>query len=231
MTRIIGSLALFAALANGCASQAGDDAATGGYACCAFGPAASLPRCSDVPQEVASRQTVTVVVRNDTTEDRYLITQGQWCTPFSVSALGNSGPTELVLQGYGLADDICSVGGCDMTAPAPTQVVLLRPGESYSLVWDARASAGCLAPITACPDFVRPLSALEPVPAGDYRITAHANVSPPVCDGAFPYAPGCSPGMSAACYTAPTACSSEASASVDFSLPASGDVTVELPLT
>ena len=182
----------------GALGQTGGDAGTGGYAGalgqtsgdagtggCSFvsGPAASWPLCSEIPQEVASRQTVTVLVRNDTNQDRYVVTQGMSCTPFGVSSIGDAAATDLLLRGYVHVMDSCYGCACDAVPPEVTQEVLLSPGGTYPLVWDARTSVGCLIPNTGCPDRVHPVSVLQPVPAGEYRITVKLNLSPPLCDG------------------------------------------------
>lgn len=198
---------------------------------------------SPVPSSIGAKQSVTVKLRNDSGEDRFVVTQGppQACTKFGIWAVTGEGKTAIDLTQPKAQTVVghCTIPTnivCDIPSPAPTELVKLGPGQSYSLKWDAREFAHCGSSTPACPELesVRH-GGLQPVPAGQYRIELSLySTLPPYCktsgnQDTF----NCSP-YPTNCYSDVPVCGVRdrtSSASADFSVPASGDVTVEIPLT
>jgi hypothetical protein len=180
-----------------------------------------------------SRHTVHVTVENDSAGDRWLITQGEYCDPFSVSNLTLS-------LGY-----VC---GCECAAPPPAGAkyyVHLASGQSTSFDWDARALDDCTMTIdcsaqgwTQTPPVTIPAGQPRPVPAGAYAVTVAYERSAPSMPGCvqltngdyqcYPPAPrsaGSPPATSPA-----SICPSGATVHAPFSVPPSGAVSVTVSI-
>jgi hypothetical protein len=116
--------------------------------------------------ELPSKQTVTIVVTNETATDRFVATATQGIAPFSVEPL-NPNADPLVLAEH----DFC---GCECNGVLPDAIIGLhriRPGESFALQWDARVLVddGCDA-TTDC---------------GNWSYTAVHRVSRPIAPGSY----------------------------------------------
>jgi len=100
--------------------------------------------------------TVTFTVRNDTDEDRYIVTEGGYsgtsCSPYGFEKIGDE-ETEFIYLRPPLDCGICLSlpAHCDGAMKGVDQMALVAPGESTELVWDARAVVACLAPHPDCP--------------------------------------------------------------------------------
>lgn len=121
----------------------------------------------------------------------------------------------------------------------PTEFHLVRTGETYDVIWDARAltmwrvSVDCNDPpplpvrrssfVTGVP---------QPVDPGRYRIILGVESTLPVtCNGAGPDFPcDVTYATNDESEIAPR-CTTSSSATTDFSLPASGDIVISLDLT
>jgi hypothetical protein len=91
--------------------------------------------CAPGP-DTASRQSVAVVVTNDATADRYLVTEGNWCDPYAFS-FSQEAPLALNIGFQCLCE-------CPNPGPArPGALHRLAPGESFTLTWDARSLVTC----------------------------------------------------------------------------------------
>ena len=180
--------------------------------------------CTDVP----STQTVTFAVLNNTAVDRYLVTGGSFCDPFSVDHNGIVVPLQLGFQ------CLCECPGI----PSPAAVVfhLLKPGEKYNVTWDARSLVTCSKARDCGQGFVvqELTGGHQPVAAQNYNVTFGVELTLPS---------GCNPGSSPGDYVCtPMASMGPPAASVQslcpaFSntaeavfLPTSGDITVNVPL-
>jgi hypothetical protein len=211
------------------ASDSGGDAPSSADAATACGPGASVP----------SRQTVEVVVTNQAAADRYLVTAGTFCDPFSVSfSQQNALPLTLGFQ------CVCE---CPNPGPArPATLHRLAPGESFTLRWNATALTTCTETVDCAAMGWKGLGtasqlvgASAPVGPGPYGVSVGALAAVPQgCfgDGTTFNCPmswgGGNPGGPNGIPPAiQTVCPADAFASVSFELPASGDVSVPVALT
>jgi hypothetical protein len=189
---------------------------------------------SPPPTEIASSQTVTVTVTNNSGADRYIVTDGNNCTPFDIVE---------ILEG-GLALVPIAIGfqcPCECPMPGgalPTAFRRIGAGESIDVTWDARALATWRESIVCNDGAPFPprhssyvTGVAQPVEAGTYRITLGVEPTLPAgCQGADPdYRCGVKYGTNDMSEFAPR-CATTSIATAEFSLPASGDVQVTVEL-
>jgi hypothetical protein len=181
-------------------------------------------------------RTLTLVVTNEAGGDRYLITDGTFCDPYGISALGVEVPLRLGFQ--------CI---CECPNPGPARPHTLRKlavGESYRFTWDARElvtcsesvdcasrgwpSSGTATQIVAgtaavgAGTFDATVGAVSAVPSGCSSGDGTTFTCPMGSGGPFP---GETPPVIQAM------CTADSTASAPFALPASGDVVVAISLT
>jgi hypothetical protein len=182
-------------------------------------------------EDLPSTQSVRIEFTNDGEAPVWLLDWGEQCTRFAVESYENGAWTALPIGANSLEpDDICCEGGCDWSN-LWHYFVEVPPGQSASLEWDARAVV--LSDDTyACAYGVeyRP-SALQPVAPGRYRIALglRLEVEAPDCQeedkgvvpctviesGSFP------PQIESMCEV-------PESVTVEFQLPATGDVDLSV---
>jgi hypothetical protein len=209
------------------------------------GPAAA-PR----PQEVPSRQTVTFMLQNETAADLFVVTKGHLCEPFSVWPVSDAGAAALRLVGGIWVEPVTATSvSCEGVSPGLGQFAglhRLKPGEAYSVRWDARAlvtskvTLPCIQPQYGSQTVE--VGALQPVSPGPYRATLAIATMVPGLGGGFPSpsAPACRahPGSTDDfdCTYFPNGipmaglCPSDHPQSVSFTLPERGDLTVMVPV-
>jgi hypothetical protein len=186
------------------------------------------------PKAIPSTQTVTVTLTNDSGADRYIVTAGNNCTPFDVVeiiegglalvpiAIGFQCPCECPMPGAALPEAFRRVGA----------------GESVDVTWDARELVTWRESITCndgAPFPPRHSSSVtgvpQPVEAGKYRISLGVEPTlPSGCSGTDPdYRCNILYGTNDMSEYAPR-CATSSVATVDFSLPETGDVHVTIQL-
>jgi hypothetical protein len=181
-------------------------------------------------QEIASRQTVTVVLTNTSTIEIWVPSSAWNCDLFSVQDSRGSVPIGLGFQ------CICE---CPMPPPSYVQsYALLAPGASYTMTWDARrlvtwteeveCPRGPGAPVTETEYH----GVLQPVAADTYLMTVgYADSIPADCSRSQDVLT-CNAGFPDGIFPMPirVMCPLMRSASLTFTLPQMGDVRVELAL-
>jgi hypothetical protein len=193
------------------------------------------PDGPSVPEDVPSKQKVTFVITNQGTTDRFLVLDGQACTGFGVSRL--SGTTWVRVALRLLADDEscgCDGYGCD-DIRGPTVYQRLAPGAQSSIVWDARELTLWQEELD-CPYVNRTWTLVRgvhrPVAPGQYRVDIPNSAAPErdcwhsATDlDRYQCAPGgmIGPGVE-------NTCGAEAQVTQEFTLPATGDITVGVDL-
>jgi len=183
---------------------------------------------TECPKELASARTVTFAITNKSSADRWLVLRGAFCTPFSVEGLD----LELGWQ--------C---GCECPNPGSPRVESYRrvpAGATYELVWDARRLLTCEESLdcsswgpTAMPvKMTRGMH--QPAPSGTYSAAISFEESVPTkCsvsgdDASCPWSYG--GGTSALPRAIASRCESTKTATVSFTLPASGNVVVPVTI-
>lgn len=192
------------------------------------------------PQDIASTQTVTLELTNVSNEDRFVVTQGMYCTHFGIAAEHSGSYSTLALQmGFQCLCECANPG-----QPHATDYRRIAPGESWSTTWDARKLV-TYSEDYDCAEHGWPGAGVQqqlqgvqqPVATGNYRWTLAVETSlPESCtpDGegieysCWESAPGSYQDMPGAIAAI---CPSASLLSVDFALPESGDiaVTAEIP--
>lgn len=183
---------------------------------------------AEPPKEIDSRQKVTFAIKNTTSSDRWVVLRGMFCTSFSIDGLN-------LQTGFSC--------GCECPNPGAPRVETYRriaPGETYELVWDARALATYEESIDcsmwgpgAMP--VKVLrGVLQPAKEGAYTARfAFEEAIPSRCTIAGDEA-NCAPEYGGYLGSLPGAiasrCESTKIASATFTLPASGDIAVPVAL-
>jgi hypothetical protein len=191
-----------------------------------------VSKCSDgtaLPTAADSAQTVTFTLRNTSSSTRYVATAGFQCSTFAVQRVGSS--DSLILDFGQIPAGWCEPSSCDQSSPVPSTVLALEPSGTYSFDWDARSYAWCETPIAECPEKTKLATALQPVAPGAYRVSVPlADSVPSDCSAsgeAGRYT--CTPGGLSGC--GPATCQMKSSTSIEFALPESGNVQVDVPLT
>ena len=189
----------------------------------------------DAGAQSSSRQTVSLVVTNQTTADRFVVDLGWQCDALRF-APPDGGPLPLQLVPQCICE--CPNPG----AAGPASVERLAPGASITLTWDARSITTCIETVDCVAQGwpnTPPASALVasagPVAAGAYAATiAVFKALPANCSGAGPMI-ACSVGGGSTPPTystgAQSLCTSDVTSTATFMLPASGDVQVPLAIT
>jgi hypothetical protein len=192
--------------------------------------------CNPGP-DTPSRQTVQIVVTNRAAADRYLVTEGTFCDPFSVS-FSQQSPMHLTLGFQCLCE-------CPNPGPArPATLHRLAPGDSFTLSWDARSLVTCTETVDCSTEGLPGLGtasqvvgASQPVGAGPYSVSVAAVTAVPQgCsgDGTTFTCPMSYSGGPGGPFNNPPAiqveCPADVTASASFELPASGDVSVPVAL-
>jgi hypothetical protein len=185
--------------------------------------------CNPPPEDSPSAQSVTFAIANAASSDRYLVTSGHMCDAYGFER--NQGGTYAAVP-----ISMPFVCGCECPYPGdphPIAYRRLKPAETYSVVWDARGLVTCAYSIDCGGGFSAPglVGALQPLGAGDYRVTFGADEMP---------AMGCQPvdanGDEWQCPdfgsvgNPGAACGSAQTAIAEFALPSSGDLTVAVSL-
>ena len=152
-----------------------------GTACGASAEGSSAPQAGDsdvgldsgggAHTELPSTQSVTILINNDSGEDRWVVTAGQFCTPFGIQKVGAG--SLLLSMGFQCI--------CECANPGPEHVSgyrHLRPGEAFRVTWDARdlttfaESVDCATRGWASAGVQSVTSGvLRPVKAGAYSVT------------------------------------------------------------
>lgn len=172
-------------------------------------------------------QSVTFQIVNGSSEDRYLVTNGTYCSPYGVKRAGD--PDNLPMDPP--YNCFCE---CAPVSPHPTGYRRLAPAGTFDLVWDARALNTCHSQM-ACDEygfkFCAPITLFgaQPLAPGDYAVTIGADAQPHEdCSATGPDTYECNP------YTnldkSGPACGAILKTTVDLTLPPSGDVVVPVVL-
>lgn len=199
------------------------------------GSAGAQVDASPPPTEIPSAQTVTFHITNVSGADRYIVVMGNNCTSAEIARLADGGHTPIPQQTGFQCPCECPMPG----AALPT--VFHRVGvDSVTMTWDARGLLTWRDEILCHDNPPLPprrasvvAGVLRPVEAGTYRIALGVEPSLPAgCDGsgsgpeyrcAVSYASNDLSDLAPRCETSTVA-------TVDFSLPASGDVDVSVEL-
>lgn len=185
--------------------------------------------CETMPvAEVASRASVRFRFRSST---GWLTTAGMFCAPYSIARVGGG---EVAL---GLPFQCI----CECPAPPPPGPSVLRRAEGTTeLTWDGRGLVTCSDAVDCSmrgwPGAGYQLTTravAQPVAPGRYRATfGFFDALPSDCNGGDDGTAACShfgpPGFPPG-QTAWARCESDRAVSVEFELPMTGEVTVELP--
>lgn len=209
---------------------------TGGTSAAAASGGGPVGQCLDgsaPPSTAGSVQTVSVTLRNASSGIKYVSTAGYQCTTFAIQRLSSSDWLTLDVKPVS-CNGQCGSCTCEEGSAVPSAVLALEPGDTYSFDWDARSYASCSTPIAECPDQTQQLGAKQPVAPGAYRLFVPiANGVPASCSptsDAGRYV--CSPGGMSSCGSSWSmlTCIMETATAIEFTLPESGDLQVELPL-
>jgi len=193
----------------------------------------ATPDTGAPPESIASTQSVSFRVTNDTGEVRYIALAGADCEGWGIAGV----PAQVNFQ--------C---GCECPMPSydfVTQWLALEPGAEHVLTWDARGLATYDVPHNCCEQGWGPdagiayttSAARQPVEPGSYAVFVGVATTLPdgtncldVGDGTFDcYGPDFAdggdfpPNLSAAC-------SDLSTVNTTFALPAAGDVEVPIAL-
>ena len=171
--------------------------------------------------EVASIQTITYRLHNQTTSDVFVVIDGWDCTPFHPGF-----PTRLSFQ--------C---GCECPPPpdpAPTRFVRIAPDGRYDLEWDGRGLVTWTEPEVCGPDFTIDLTygvlvPVEPISAPT-RIAYETKLPDRCSDGAGDVyeCPPPETGMGPGAVISPL-CETQFEVSVPLVL-REGDITIDVPI-
>ncbi len=179
--------------------------------------------------DAPSTQTITFRIQNDLLSDIYVVTSGWYCTPLDPGV-----PIALAFQ--------CLCECANPGPPGPDQLQRLAPGGSYEITWDARRLDTYTHPVDCASRGWPGLGLAEetlgqrvPVSPGPRTVQiAFETQLPPDCmdDGSgHAY---CVHNFGGGGETPPTVaelCPTSSVALATFSVPATGDVTVEVPIT
>lgn len=207
---------------------AGTGGATGGIAEAGVPATGGAPVA--LPVEIPSRQTVHFELTNASSEVRYVAVDGEYCDPFPITRVDGATRTPLLLEDEYQCGCECPVP----PDPAVTRYTAVLPGETRTLDWDARAMVTASIPLD-CSQWgttaSRTVAAWQPVASGQYEAKFKVEAAiPPWCTelGAAPNAADLA--CTSRTYDGFSRCSWTVAATVPFSLPAEGDLTVPVTL-
>ncbi|HMA97178.1 MAG TPA: hypothetical protein VKP30_31050 [Polyangiaceae bacterium] len=193
-------------------------------------------QCADgspLPMPSLARQRVTFNLRNSSSETRFIVQAGASCNTFGIQGMTGTGEDALVLRVSSIScNGQCGRCSCDAPAPSASEILAIEPGGTHAFEWDATAYASCQAPIATCPEQSMTFYARQAVAPGTYRVLVPvATVLPTHCSpkgatGVF----ACSPGGLSVCVPL-RVCPLEKIVTVDFAVPESGDVQVDVPIS
>ncbi len=189
------------------------------------------------PLDIASRQTVTFRVTNDGQSELFVPTDGFDCDLFRMTALDQeTGGTSLELGFKGVPDACgqCDTLECDYPTPHASVFTPTPAGGTQAYTWDARALVTwselgeCGGPSTQTYEDLA--GASQPVSPGRYQVTVgYRDVPPEDCTLTETGAYHCTTGWGG--YSGfKGLCQTSLTASVEFELPAQGDIEVVIPL-
>jgi hypothetical protein len=189
-----------------------------------------------VPGEVASRQTVTFRVHNGAESERALQIGGDLCSAFAVYRLDGETP-KLVNREVRYWTGVCQY--VDYTTLS--HLAWSAPGDTRELIWDAREERVVFQTVQ-CSDLVEdpaqetaqvPIGVARPAAPGDYQVEIAYFVGTPNEQDCFAEADGvrCVGGLTNA-YQLGEICdiSGLERMTVPFTLPKTGDVTVDIEI-
>jgi hypothetical protein len=213
-----------------------EDAETGGKAT-SSSVAGALGKCTDgtaIPTQSASVQTVTFTLRTTSSATRYIATAGAQCSTFAIGRAAALDWEQLTLDVASIScNGRCAMCNCDSSKPLPREVIALEPGTTYSFDWDARSYVVCSTPIAACPEQTQLFGEKQPAPPGRYKLWVPMAVTlPPECAAADTVGSfTCRPSGMTSCSWSQPMCKMESQTSIEFTLPESGNIQVEVPLS
>ncbi len=190
---------------------------------------------SDHPVDIPSKQTITFRAANKTAEVRYLLQGGSDCSAFGMEQFTGNGWRTLPLLRMVQSpnDECCMSAGWD--GPSARYYLPLQPNESGDLVWDGRADVMTTDTFFCGGGHAQVFwSALQPVPPGKYRVTVGVESQLPDSCGVYqPPLIFCEVGQVwAFCQTtAGPTCEASIPVSVEFELPADGDIVIAVDVT
>ena len=190
-----------------------------------------------IPEDIASRQTVTFRLTNASSSDRFIATKGSWCDPYSV-AEGAGTPVPLTLGYQKKCDAVAKVD-----VIRTIQFERVAAGASFPATWDARRLV-LVGAVADCGDSGGDHDAddrinkeylegvHQPVSAGPYAVAfAFESTLPADCTltGDVATCPVSGP-QETLPYEALLRCpmASGTAAMASFTLPASGDISVPI---
>lgn len=169
----LGLMIAAGACGDGAGGEEGGGGATGGG-----GSGAGGTQCTLTDEEPT--RTVTIAITNDATEDRFVATDGDQCTPYGLAA-----EEEGVFQPMNMtAPWPC---GCECPGPPAartTRYQRIAPGETYDYIWDARRLLFCHT-AEDCGTFEATITQAfwSPISGGQYRMTLGVEAAlPERCD-------------------------------------------------
>ena len=194
-----------------------------------------LSKALGIPENIPSRQTVTFRLTNSSSSDRFIATKGSWCDPYSV-AEGAGTPVPLTLGYQKKCDAVAKVD-----AIRTIQFQRVAASASFPVTWDARQLV-LVGAVADCGDSGGDHDAddrinkeylegvHQPVRAGPYSVAfAFESTLPADCllSGDVATCPVSGPQQTLP-YESLLRCpmTSGTAAMADFTLPASGDISV-----
>jgi hypothetical protein len=183
------------------------------------------------PSSVPSTQTVTLEIANASTNDRWVVTQGQYCLTFDIDQL-------TLALGYQV---VCE--GPAPPTPMATYYTHLAPGATTTLTWDATALGLCQQSVD-CAKRGWPGAGVQtyevgvsmPVAPGSYTAAVAWEPSAPSMPGCFAQANGdvrCNPNFGppfGGASMIQQLCMATNQAQASFTLPSTGDATVAIAI-
>jgi hypothetical protein len=183
--------------------------------------------CDPNAMDTPSRQTVHFVLHNNTAIDRYVVTSGWYCDPFSISKSAGNLPLNLGFQ--------CLCECPALPSGEATTYHRIATGGSYDLSWDARMLIACSVSHD-CGSFTiqEVVGTHQPVGPAFYQVafgieTALRSSCQPAAN---PDDYACQPSSTGAppAGAIPAICPAGEAAATGFTLPAAGDLTVDVSL-
>lgn len=188
--------------------------------------------------EASTDRVVSILVTNQASSDRYLVTGGWYCDSFEIRTSSGA-----------LARNVGFQCICECPNPgsaAPNALRKLAPGESFTLTWDASMLATCSKAVDCSaegwpnlPPATEVIGGSQPAPAGDYTAVAAALTAlPSGCNSSDGTTYSCTsnpgpggPGGPSAPPNPQVLCPSSVTGSAPFTLPAAGNLSVAVAIT